>query len=62
MGKVGSPAIDAEWLYSNKKNFKPEACKIGEAVLFHDIFSNRGPNNLSSKLRTSFKFKILILK
>lgn len=61
-GKVGSPAIDEEWLSINEKNFKPEAWRIGEAVLFHDKLVHRGPINHSSKLRTSIEFTILILK
>tara|TARA_B100000212_G_scaffold342165_1_gene328026 strand:- start:2378 stop:3154 length:777 start_codon:yes stop_codon:yes gene_type:complete len=61
-GKIGSPAIDVEWLSNNEKNFKPECWETGEAVLFHDKLVHRGPVNQSSKLRTSVEFTILILK
>ena len=61
-GKIGSPAIDENWLFNNENNFKPESWVIGEAVLFHDKLVHRGLLNKSSKLRTSVEFTVLILK
>ena len=61
-GKIGSPAIDGQWLSNNEKNFKAESWETGEALLFHDKLVHRGPVNQSSKLRTSMEFTILIVK